>query len=227
MKPTNLQCIYVFLCNSIFMTYSYPLPYSIRYIYLPWKISDWAFKPDLSHAEGNWPLNRESHLADCEDALKNLSFIPLQTEYLCVCVHACGLINCISSHFVFILMRFHFSPLFTKNLSKLINSVSLGRNPSIFRTPNWIDLRGPHLAFSIGAICARFPLWINMKKWQHVLLLLTVTRRACLRQCLALPFSCVTWFHRFHCRWLIHHPPMEVFSYVVQMTYYFFLTTIN
>ena len=105
--------------------------------------------------------------------LKNLTC----TQRVCVCVyawmHVCGLINCISSHFVFIFTRVHFSPLFTKNLSKLINSVSLGRNPSIFRTPNWIDLRGPHLAFSIGAICARFPslpppsLWINVKKWQQ------------------------------------------------------------
>lgn len=112
--------------------------------------------------------NMESHLADCEAVF--LWKLWHSSLSLFLCMHACGLINGISSHFVFIFMRFHFSPLFTKKSpSKLINSVSLGRDPSIFPTPNWIDLGGwdgwggGRLVFSKGAICARFPLWINVK----------------------------------------------------------------
>ena len=132
--------------------------------------SDRSFKPNLSCSECNWPLNRESHLADCKDPLTNLTLVPLYREHLSLlstCMYACGLINSISSHFVFIFTQLSFFLLYLpkKNLSKLIKSVSLGTDPSIFPTPNWIDLGGPHLAFSIGAICARFSyFWINMKK---------------------------------------------------------------
>lgn len=74
---------------------------------------------------------------NCENSHSSLSLFP----HVCVWSHKRRL-------FPLRLHIFHtafiFSPLFTKKPPKLIKSMSLGRNPSIFRTPNWIDLVGAH-----------------------------------------------------------------------------------
>ncbi|MEQ2187867.1 hypothetical protein GOODEAATRI_009128 [Goodea atripinnis] len=64
---------------------------------------------------------------------------PLPSVFLCM--YAWGLINSISSHFVFISHASIFLPYLPKNPAKLINCTSLRGDPSIFRTPNRIDLR--------------------------------------------------------------------------------------
>lgn len=105
-----------------------------------------------------------------------LSSVPL--------LFACGLINRISFCFVFIFTCFHFFRLYLlkrkKKNSCLTHKLRVFGEESIHLPDtklNWSQ--GPRVAVSMGAICARFPLWINLRNWQHVLLLpLAITGHA-------------------------------------------------
>lgn len=136
--------------------------------------SNGAFKPNLSHAPSViGTLNSESHLADCKELLKNPTSILPRTEHLCLRVHVCVWSH--KPHLFPLRLHFYalsfFSPIYQKNplwTHKLrvfgeesihLPDTKLNWSPGPPPRPPSLIPPPP----SIGAICVRFPLWINMK----------------------------------------------------------------